>query len=117
MKIIQHSNNTKRIFHIFNNNHLSIKDLLKILNNFGITLNILDANKFKNIIKNILNSKNSDILNNLINDFDKNMNLAYDNKITIKSDFTIKYLELCNFKWPNIDKNYIEKIIQLLKGA
>ncbi len=117
LKIIQHSNNTNRIFHIFNNNHLSIKDLLKILNNFGITLNILDANKFKNIIKNILNSKNSDILNNLINDFDKNMNLAYDNKITIKSDFTIKYLELCNFKWPNIDKNYIEKIIQLLKGA
>lgn len=116
LKIIQFSTNTNRIFHIFNHNHIFIKKLLSILQNFGKEIKIVEIEEFKKLIKNILNSKKSNILNTIINDFDKDMNLTYESKIKLKSDFTVQYLKLCDFKWPLIKDNYIKFILNLLEG-
>lgn len=116
LKIIQFSTETNRIFHIFNHNHIFIKDLLSILKNAGKEIKIIEKDDFKKIIKNILNSQKSNMLNNIINDFDKDMNLTYESKIKLKSDFTVQYLKLCDFKWPLIKDNYIKFILNLLEG-
>ena len=116
LKIMQFSTSTNRIFHIFNHNHIFIKKLLSILQNFGREIKIVETEEFKKLIKNILNSKKSNILNTIINDFDKDMNLTYESKIKLKSDFTVQYLKLCNFKWPLIKDNYIKFILNLLEG-
>ena len=44
------------------------------------------------------------------------MNLTYESKIKLKSDFTVQYLKLCDFKWPLIKDNYIKFILNLLEG-
>lgn len=116
LKIMQFNTNTNRIFHIFNHNHVYMEKLLSILQSFGKEIRVVESEEFKKVIKKILNSKKSDILNNVINDFDKDMNLSYENKIHIKSEFTIKYLDLCNFNWPVIQENYIKFILNLLGG-
>lgn len=116
LKIIQFQNKQNRIFHIFNHNHVFVKHLLNLLKKYDINIKIVENDEFKKVIKNILNSKNSAKLNSLINDFDKDMNLVYDTKIKLMSEFTIKYLELCNFKWPLIKEKYIKNIIKLLRG-
>ena len=42
----------------------------------------------------ILKNSNSDLLNTLINDLDKDLNLNYDSKITLNSKHTIELLKL-----------------------
>ena len=115
--LIQNSTKTNRIFHIFNHNHLYLDKLLEFLEDLNYKIDVVDESKFKNIIKKILqdDSKKS-ILNNLANDFGKDLNLNYESNIHIKSDFTIKYLNEIGFNWPNIDMNYIEFILKLLES-
>lgn len=116
LKIIQFSNKFNRIFHIFNSNLVFMRNLLPILEKFDVNFKVVENEEFKKIIKNILHGKNSNILNTLINDFDKDMNLSYEHKIKIDSNFTINYLKLCGFEWPKINSKYLKNILNLAKG-
>ena len=116
LKIIQYSNKENRIYHIFNHNHVYLKELLKIMQQLNNDIKVIENDAFKEKIKNIINSQKSDILNTLINDFDKDLNLNYDSKIKLNSEQSIRLLELYGFKWPQIDKRYIMNILKLIKG-
>ena len=63
-----------------------------------------------------MKKENSDIINMLMNDFDKNLDLHYDSNIKVDSKQSIKLLKLYGFKWPIISEEYIRNIIKLLKG-
>ena len=63
-----------------------------------------------------MKKENSDCINMLMNDFDKNLDLHYDSNIKVNSEQSIKLLKLYGFKWPIINKEYIINIIKLLKG-
>ena len=79
---------------------------------------MLDDTTFKNKLKNLLNnSDKNDFVKFLINDIDKDLHLSYKTDIIIKSDFTINYLDKLVFYWPKIDKKYLNKFINLLKGV
>ena len=111
--IIKNSNKNNIIYHIFNHNYLTTDKLLAILSDLNIDIKLVKYNEFKQILKKLLNSSESDILNTLMNDLDKNLNLNYD-KINTTSNFTIKFLKLCGFEWSKIDKNYISNILKLI---
>ena len=115
LKIIKYSNPKNIIYHIFNHNYLTTENLLNILSDIGIYIKLVKHDEFKQLLKTILESSESDILNTLINDLDKDLNLNYD-KINTNSNFTIKYLKMCGFEWPKIDKEYISNILKLIKG-
>ena len=55
------------------------------------------------------------LLNNLINDLNKDLQLDYKTDIIIKSDFTIKYLRKTRFKWPKISRKYLIRFIEILR--
>ena len=112
LKIMQYTNNNNRIYHLFNSNHVKINEVLGMLPD----INIVSSEEFKQKIKKLLNSSKSDIVNAIINDLDKDLNLNYDSKIKINSSHSIHLLELYGFKWPKIDERYIENILKLIKG-
>lgn len=116
LKIMQFSNKENRIYHIFNHNHVYVKDLLKIMSALDTNIEVIENEKFKQKIKDILSSPKSELLGTLINDLDKDLNLNYDSKISLDSKHSIKLLELYGFKWPKIDKKYIMNILKLIKG-
>lgn len=116
IKIIQFTNNNNRIYHIYNNKYILLKEILKIMYEENINIQILENNEFKKKIENILNSNNSDMLGPIINELDKNLNLNYYSKIIVNSNHTIELLEKYGFKWPKIDKKYILNILKLIKG-
>ena len=89
-----------------------IEDIL----NFGVTIKIIKNEEFKEQIKRKLKENKSDVINMLLNDMDKNMNLHYNNNIKVNSEHTVKLLNLYGFNWPKINKNYIKNILNLLKG-
>lgn len=116
LKIMQYTNKENRIYHVFNHNHVYLKDLLKAMKELNNEIQVISNEEFKQNIKSILKSKNSVILNTLINDLDKDLNLNYDSKISLNSEQSIELLRLYGFKWPKIDKRYLMNILMLIKG-
>lgn len=117
-KIITHPSKNNCIYHLYNHNHIYINKLLKILNSYDYNINIIKTENFKKMIKEILNDNNNkNILNHLINDFNQNLDLDYEGKIKLKSDFSIAFLEKLNFKWPEINRDYIGYIISIIEGC
>ena len=115
-KIIKYSTKENIVYHIFNHNHIYLKDLLKILKSLNIDINLMKNDDFKKKINEILNSSNSDKLSTLINDLDKDFNLNYDSRIKLNSKHTVKLLKLYGFEWPIINEKYIKNILKLIKG-
>lgn len=95
------SDNQYTMYHIENNNKISIKDLIGILKELNISVEVVDKDEFKNKIINLSDS-NEELVALLEN---------YENNVRINSDKTIKLLKIHNFNWNNIDKDYIKKYI------
>ena len=115
-KVLKHTDSNDRIYHLFNHNHVGVEKLMKNISSFGVNINIVENDEFKRMIRNLMKKENSDCINMLMNDFDKNLDLHYDSNIKVNSEQSIKLLKLYGFKWPIINKEYIINIIKLLKG-
>ena len=111
-KIIKCTQKENRIYHVYNNKHIYIEEILKNTKK----IDVIDNIKFKQRIKEILKSSDSNILNTLLNDLDKDLNLNYNSNIKLKSEHSIKLLRLYGFEWPKIGSNYINYILKLIEG-
>ena len=117
LKLISYPSKKNRIFHLFNDNHIKISEFLNLLKLYNYIIDIVPEEDFKTKVKNILNDDSrKSILNNLINDFDKDLNLYYSTNIILKSELTKKYLDHIGFVWPTIDSNYIKKLITCIES-
>lgn len=106
-----------KIFHLYNHNLVSFKNIIKALNNNGFNVKLLDENTFKNRILEYSKSKNETITA-LVNDFNTtNLSLDYNFSVNIKSDFTKKVLKDLGFSWGKIDENYLSIIIKYMKDV
>lgn len=118
IKLITHTHDNNRIFHLLDNNRIIIKELLEIFEKNYFKINTISSSEFKNIINSLLksNSNSSIYLNGLISDFDKNGKLDYEQKIEISSDFSNNYLKKIDFYWPKINEIYITKFFNYLNN-
>ena len=115
-KIVTNRNSKNRVFHLFDYHTVSINRYLRILKECGFAVQALPEVEFKKQIDLILHNEDTkNILNNLINDFDKNLHLSYKPDIIIVSKFSIRYLRRLCFKWPKITHRYLTNFIKLLK--
>ena len=116
INLISHPSKQNRVFHLFNDNHIKIDEFLHLLKLENYVIDVISEESFKNMIKSILDDDSrKHILNNLINDFDKDLNLSYTTNIILKSDTTRKYLKNIGFNWPKIDSRYVKKLISCIE--
>ncbi len=105
------------VFHVYNNNHITLKDLVKIFNHLGLNIDVVDTNTFNQKIKKLSkNEISKNVLSGIINDFDENKKLVYNTNIKIKNDFTNNYLKKIYFRWPKIGEKYLNKYVIYLKS-
>ncbi|MCI8482443.1 MAG: amino acid adenylation domain-containing protein [Clostridia bacterium] len=110
IRSIENVNIDINILHIYNQNHVFMKDLLLMLSDYDIK--VVSNNIFKDIVKNTLHdSQKSASIAYILNDFDKDYNLIYHSNIKIKNAFSKCLLEKVGFNWPIIDKEYINKLL------
>ncbi len=109
---IKYYSRSMSILHIYNSKHLYISKLYNILIDLDIDIKIIDDSSFKKILTTWLydNSK-SDKVSVLLNDLDKDTNLIYRTNLVITNKFTNKFFNKIKFEWPEINKEYIKKII------
>lgn len=97
---IMKCNKNQTIYHIFNNNLVSVK---QILNNLNIDYNIVSRDEFVESIRNLKNASSVHILN----DLHKN-NII---ETPVNNDLTINLLKSIGFKWNSIDSKYINNLL------
>lgn len=111
IKSIQCYNKDISILHIYNQNHLYIRDLINMIEGIKIVSN----EEFKSIITtHISNIDKDNIITSLINDLDSNGKLVYESPIKIKNNFSNEFLTKIGFNWSPIDNKYIQKLIKLI---
>lgn len=109
--IIQNNVKKHTIYHIYNNNHIYVNDFIKILSHLGIQINVLGINEFSEFIQSEIKNKNN-FLDGIIIDLKDGNKLTYDSNIKIKSEFTRTFLYKLGFLWPELDENYIKKLLK-----
>lgn len=95
--------NNQTIYHISNNNLVSVNEIIK-----QHDIKEVSANEQIEKIKSINNPYNAHLLNDLMNK--EFIETTIDNKITISQ------LMKNGFEWNKIDLNYLEKIFSIIKG-
>lgn len=101
--------NNVNIYHLYNNNYVSMNLITNILNLNGVKVSYLDSNEFENIVANSLASSKG------IPGFIDQLGNAKipDSYDTIFSNSkTLNVLSDLNFSWPVITKDYISTIIK-----
>ncbi len=111
--IIQNYISDFSVFHIYDNNHVYVKDFIRIINDLNIDCSIINENDFSNLIKE-KTSANINVLDGIINDLTEDNKLYYTSNIHILSEFSRAYLYHLGFIWPKIDEKYIKKYIKYL---
>ena len=116
LKLAFNMDTNKYVFHIFNENYISVSELLKILENLGFTTSILAGNEFRQKIVALSNEHSEqNILKGIVNDLDDTLGLSFNSTVNQKNIYTNNCLEKLDFKWPLIDEEYIKKIIEYLR--
>ncbi len=113
IKSIEYYNKSINILHLYNPNHIIVKELV---NTIFKNPSIIPDEDFKKLLKQTLKEPNKrNIISSIINDMDADFNLVYSSDIRLNNDFTTKFLEKTGFKWPIIDRKYIKLILYLFE--
>lgn len=114
--ILHNVNFTNYVFHLFNQNYLSARNLINYLQEQNLSINILTGNEFKTQILKLTNEHpEENILKGIVNDIDDEVGLTFTSTVQQQNTNTNFYLDKLNFNWPKIDENYIKQIINYMK--
>ena len=104
------------IFHLYNNEFITMKDFINMLKKCNINLKVVNNAEFQKAIKNVLlDDSKKDILSGIINELNSNNNIEISSNIDILSEFSRSFLYTIDFRWLKIDNIYIEKYIKYFK--
>ncbi len=96
-------NENRKIYHIVNNNEISIRDIIKVLKN---DINIVNKNDFIQLLKNY-----DEIGSEYIKEYILTNNL---NEYSVQN--TINILNDNNFKWSKISNIYLKYLIEIINN-
>lgn len=114
IKLIQGGYAGSRVFHVFNHNKIKVEELIRAIMSHGIDIKTMDGRTFRKYVEEIITG-GDDIrtLAGMVEFF----NSIYGEKPVISADIhsgaTRNYLKGLGFEWPEIDGDYISKIIRV----
>lgn len=112
------SDPNNKIFHLYNHKIIKMKDIIEMLDFLGIKIKILEDSQYKIHMNQILKGKKNDfILKGLISSFNGEKSGCIKPTITVSSKITIAHLNELGFEWPEINIQYIKKVIAHMKNV
>ncbi|TGE33858.1 non-ribosomal peptide synthetase [Desulfosporosinus sp. Sb-LF] len=103
------------VFHIFNHQKIKAIELLSFLRALNIPVRTLSNIEFDSYIAQLsVTKEGKETLSGLVSDLSLNKSLNLSNAITIDSNFTINYLNRVGFDWPEIDVEYLSKVLSYM---
>lgn len=116
INIIWSNNNVNRIYHIYNPNMIKVKDLLCYMKKLNYSISTIAQDDFISLVQKLsTDTLNRSKISGIINDFTKNNDMIYNHIICTDNHITCEYLESLGFKWPILDFNYFNKLIEYMQ--
>lgn len=118
LELLQYPALSNKVFHMCNPNVIQLSRIVSILNDRGYLVDVLDQNSFRFHLETAATLEHGqEALVSLIDDFatSTNGNLDYRPPIKIQSKITQEYLRQLSFKWPEIDDEYLVKILSYME--
>ncbi|MCL2821457.1 MAG: amino acid adenylation domain-containing protein [Oscillospiraceae bacterium] len=113
IKIAQHYDRVRIIYHLYNDNYVKLSVFAKTLNRAGIKVKMVSMKRFLYELSKVAKNPNKSYIHKaFVNDFDKNGNLRVENNITLKNSHTNEYLDYIDFNWTKIDSEYMKKYVE-----
>lgn len=113
IKALQYSNNSKVLFHVYNNNTISLEQLVFGLSEFEIKLKILSRTEFERLLYNASDDKPlMNFYDAFVGELDKNGNIKVASNIVLENSMTNEFLSKSGFNWENVPIDYIKRYIQ-----
>lgn len=107
------NNNNNSIYHVYNPNHIKLKEIIIYFNNNSFDIKVISKEKMTKFIKESKkNNLKNDFISGIIQDINSNNELEYQSHIKISCEKTLELLKVNNFIWPVIDKNYLIKFFK-----
>ena len=104
-----------KTFHVYDENMLSMQDLIVMLRNDNIGIQELPTEEFnQKVISLSKDEKAKTSLKAIVNDLDSKHGLAFMPSVIITNEITNQYLKKLNFTWPKINFDYINRLIQII---
>lgn len=114
LHILQHDS-ICTVLHVYDTKLMPVKLLAETLEKCNIKLYPVSDQLLSDIITGILDDDTrKSCLSGIIHDLDKNKHLVYTSNIKLNCDFSEQYLEKIDFKWLDINEDYLLKYIHYL---
>lgn len=103
------------VYHIFNHMHLELENAYRLFVNMGYNLEWVTKEEMHTILESLLkDNSQSEKINGIIQDLNKNSDLEYTSNAIIDSKITCAELEKYGFKWQSITDNYFYNYMNYL---
>lgn len=110
VRLLREQNQNIKIYHLYNQNFLSCRDIIQIFKQFGIIIQIVSLDKFKEVLSN-----SSHTYFGIIG-YIKNITHENTTHITLHNEITNLILKDLALSWPVLDALYLAKILTYLKN-
>ncbi|MEQ8174992.1 MAG: amino acid adenylation domain-containing protein [Syntrophomonadaceae bacterium] len=118
VKLSQLFESRGKVFHVYNHNEIKGIELLKILNQLGYPVQSVDNNQFLDYIRTAsMDNNNHGMLNGIIIEFNREKEFQYNTPIKLNSSITQKYLQQVGFEWPEVNAEYIGKVLKHMEDV
>ncbi len=97
------------VFHLYNDNYVSMNTVVDILNEFDIKVKYVQNDDFEKSIASLISDSNENL--GFVEQFDVK-NLLVSDKIIFSNSKTVNILSSLDFKWQNITKDYLKFMIR-----
>jgi len=113
IKLAQHYDRVRPVFHIYNDKPTMFKDIAKMLKTTGIKIKAVPMKRFAKKLSGTANDPDkAHIFEAFINDIGEDGNLNIHSNIRLCNRFTTKHLNEIGFNWKKIDNAYLRKYVK-----
>ncbi len=100
------------VYHVYNHRMISVNKMFQFIKTVGVNINVLPNSSFDDLLTSFSKTNyGKEILSGIIFNFNASGTIGLDSNLEIDSSVTLKYLSQIGFQWPDIDKDYILKIL------
>jgi thioester reductase-like protein len=117
LTIISAENTLDRVYHLKNQNMLSMSELVAFLNLDKNGFVFVDEKLFLDRLKECAKEEGNDYAAAFMQDLDENGRISFGNNVEVASDITIGFLKQQGFIWPKTDKRFIKKVFRYMRNS